>query len=138
MKYLCLAFTLLLASCASHYDRAGNYDDYQLSPAQAATVASDITAELGKRYPARTIFSFPHDDKNPLSASLESTIRSAGMGISDAVTPGYHRLIYRLQRFNEHQFIVVVTVNQRSFQLVWSDDDNALARLKTVTQYEGQ
>jgi hypothetical protein len=95
-----------------------------------------VTAELVKRYPARSVFSFPYEGRDAFPVALEKAIRDAGMGISPVITPGYHPLRYRLERLNEHQFFVVIVVGQNSFQMIWSDDDNALTRLKTVTQFE--
>jgi hypothetical protein len=136
MKRLFLILTLALTGCVSHFDRAGNYNNYSLTPSQATQVARSVTAELKARYPARTVFSFPHDSHSVFSAAMENSLRDAGMGVSIEDVAGYHRLTYKLDRFNNHQFFIAVTVNQSSFQMIWSDDDNALARLKTVTQFE--
>lgn len=136
MKHLFLVLTFFLTGCASHVDSAGNYNDYPLSPPQATHVARNVTAELVKRYPARSVFSFPYENRDAFAVALEKAIREAGMGISPVVTPGYQTLRYRLERLNEHQFFIVITVNQHRFQMIWSDDDNALARLKTITQFE--
>ncbi|MEJ5074850.1 hypothetical protein WH357_21355 [Enterobacter ludwigii] len=136
MKRLYLILALAMTGCATHTDRAGNVDDYPLNVQQASQVARNVTGELSQRYPARTLFSFPHDTTSIFATALEQSIRSAGMGITTEDVSGYHRLRYRMQRLNSHQFFVVMTVNQTHFDTVWSDDDGTLSRLRTVTQYE--
>lgn len=132
-----LAASLLLTGCALHTDRAGNYNNYSLNTPQAAQVAQNIAGELVTRYPARTVFYFPHDKSSSFAASLEQAIHQAGRGVSGEDSPGLHHLSYRLARLNTHQFVTVVTVNRDHFQTVWSDDDQILSRLYTVTQYGG-
>ena len=136
MKPLLLALAFLLTGCVSHVDSKGNYTGYSLHASQAAQVARNVTAELVKRYPARSVFTFAYECCDAFPIELEKAIRAAGMGISPVVTPGYNTLRYRLERLNDHQFFVVIIVNQNSFQTIWSDDDNALVRLKTITQFE--
>ena len=136
MKRLFLIAALFLTGCAMHYDRAGNYNNYALTAPQAGQVAQDVATELAQRYPALTVFSFPHDRNSVFSSALESAIRGTGRGVTPDERPGLHRLTYRLARLNSHQFFIMTTVNQQHFQMVWSDDDGILTRLQTITQYE--
>jgi len=136
MRRLFLIVALFLTGCAAHYDRAGNYNNYTLTAPQAGQVAQNVATELARRYPARTVFSFPHDRSNVFSSALESAIRETGRGVTQDVSPGLHRLKYRLSYLNSHQFFIMTTVNQQHFQMLWSDDDGILTRLQTITQYE--
>lgn len=135
MKCLFLIATLLLTGCAAHYDKAGNYTRYTLTDPQAKQVAQNVATVLARRYPARTVFSFPHDNR-VFAVALENAVRGTGLGVMADDRPGLHRLTYRLDRLNDHQFFIVITVSQAQFQMIWSDDDSALSRLKTITQYE--
>jgi hypothetical protein len=136
MRSLLLIATLLLTGCVAQHDSNGNYSDYPLTTAQARQVATDVATELAGRYPAKTVFSFPHDPSGAFSTALESAIRGTGRGVNPDVRPGLHRLTFRLTALNDHQFFISITVNQQHIQMVWSDDDGLLTRLQTITQGE--
>ncbi len=130
---LCLA----LLGCTHHYDDAGNYKDYALTPAQAHVVAADMVAFLQSRFPARTLFSFPHADTD-FSRALESEIRRTGMGVSVAPLARAPQLRYKIERLNDTQFISLFTVDDAHFSKLWVEQEQTLLPLYTITVFGGR
>lgn len=136
MKYFVCLLLLILNGCASHYDKAGNYKDYDLTPSQAKIVAADMVAFLQQRFPARVIFSFPHAN-SPFSQALETEIRNGGMGVSIDSIASYHQLRFKVQRLNDTQFMSLLVIDGAHFSKLWVEQDNTLLPLYTTTVFGG-